>query len=151
MRLNANDIMNTSLKLTEKQWGQLIATLEAGKGPTVPATRDRRDLDIKRYPHVRKVALRIIHPGGQKTSHLVRSRNISAGGMSFLHLSFLYPGTACHVALQTRHGESVAMSGKVSWCRLVSGRSHEIGFRFDHIIQIDEFVEPDVINGTTAA
>ncbi|MBB6428904.1 PilZ domain-containing protein [Algisphaera agarilytica] len=143
--------MNSSLKLTEKQWGTLISSLEAGKGPTVPATRDRRDLDIKRYPHVTKVALRVIHPGGQKTSHLVRSRNLSSGGMGFLHLSFLYPDTPCHIALQTRHGESVAMSGKVSWCRLVSGKSHEIGFRFDQMIQIDEFIDPEVIKASSAA
>lgn len=151
MPTKSNNILKSSLQLTEKQWGVLIATLEAGKGPTVPATRDRRDLDIKRHPHVKRVALRIIHPGGQKTSHLVRSRNLSVGGMGFIHLSFLYPDTACHIALQTRHGESVALSGRVSWCRHVSGKSHEIGFRFDQMIQIDEFIDPEVIDGPAAA
>ena len=151
MPTKSNDILRTSLNLTEKQWEVLIATLEAGKGPTVPATRDRRDLDVTRYPHVRRVALRIIHQGGQKTSHLVRSRNLSVGGMSFIHLSFLYPGTACHVALQTRYGESVALTGKVIWCRHVSGRSHEIGLRFDQMIQIDEFVPPEVLDPDAAA
>ncbi len=147
----SNDILKSSLQLSEKQWEILIATLEAGKGPTVPATRDRRDLDIKRYPHVRRVALRIVHSGGQKTSHLVRSRNLSVGGMGFIHLSFLYPDTPCHVALQTRHGESVALSGKVTWCRHLSGKSHEIGLRFDQLIQIDEFIEPDVLVQSEAA
>lgn len=146
-----NDILKSSLQLSEKQWRVLIATLEAGKGPTVPATRDRRDFELKRYPHVRRVALRIMHAGGQKTSHLVRSRNLSVGGMGFIHLSFLYPDTPCHVAIQTRHGESVALSGRVSWCRHVAGKSHEIGLRFNQIIQIDEFIEPEVIAGPAAA
>ncbi|MEM1109788.1 MAG: PilZ domain-containing protein [Planctomycetota bacterium] len=143
--------LRSSLNLTEKQWQTLIATLEAGKGPTVPATRDRRDLDTVRCSHVRRVALRIVHPSGNKTSHLVRSRNLSVGGMSFIHLSFLYPGTACHVALQTRHGESVAFSGKVVWCRHVSGQSHEVGFRFDQLIELDEFVDPEAIKEAAAA
>ncbi|MEM1027420.1 MAG: PilZ domain-containing protein [Planctomycetota bacterium] len=151
MPTKSNDILHTSLNLTEKQWETLIATLEAGKGPTVPATRDRRDLDVKRYPHVRRVALRVIHTGGQKTSHLVRSRNLSVGGMGFIHLSFLYPGTVCHVALQTRHGESVALAGKVSWCRHVSGQSHEIGLRFDQLIQIDEFIDLEALDDPAAA
>jgi len=151
MPLKSNDILKSSLQLSEKQWQVLIAMLEAGKGPTVPATRDRRDFEIKRYPHVRRVALRVMHTGGQNTSHLVRSRNLSVGGMGFIHLNFLYPDTPCHVALQTRHGESVALAGRVTWCRHVSGKSHEIGFRFDQMIEIDEFVPPDVLAGPAAA
>lgn len=145
------DITKRSLQLSEKEWGVLIHTLEAGKGPTVPATRDRRDLDIKRYPHVKRAALRVVHPTGNVTSHLVRSRNLSIGGMGFIHLSFLYPDTACHVALQTRHGDSVALSGKITWCRHLGGKSHEIGFRFDQIIEINEFVHPDTVAECDAA
>ena len=151
MPTKSNDILHTSLNLTEKQWETLIATLEAGKGPMVPATRDRRDLDVKRYPHVRRVALRVIHTGGQKTSHLVRSRNLSVGGMGIIHLTYLYPGTVCHVARQPRQGESVALSGKDRWGRHVSGQSHEIGLRFDQLIQIDEFIDPEALDDPAAA
>lgn len=148
---NRTDISKRSLQLSEKEWGVLIGTLEAGKGPTVPATRDRRDLEATRFPLVKRCALRVLHPSGNVTSHLVRSRNISMGGMGFIHLSFLYPDTDCHVALQTRAGESVAMAGKVSWCRHVSGKSHEIGFRFDQMIPVGEFIEPIVKRETEAA
>lgn len=140
---NDNDITKRSLQLSEQQWGNLIAVMEAGKGPTVPATRDRRDLDTVRYPFVRRAALRISHPGGTVTTHLVRTRNLSTGGVGFIHGAFLYPQTTCHVALQTRHGESVALSGQVGWCRHVSGKSHEIGVRLNQVIQVDEFVPPE--------
>ncbi|MEM9882731.1 MAG: PilZ domain-containing protein [Planctomycetota bacterium] len=136
------DIAKTSLRLSEAQWEALIDRLEAGKGPVVPATRDRRDLDHRRFFHVRRAALRVLHRSAPPTSHLVRTRNLSEGGVGLIHNAFLYPGTACHVALQTRHDESVALRGNVSWCRHVSGRGHEVGVRFDRVIEIDEFIAP---------
>ena len=138
-----NDITRTSLNLTEAQWAQLIHRLEAGKGPSVPATRDRRDLDVLRYTHVKRGALRVQHAEGPATSHLVRTRNISSGGVGFIHSTFLYPATLCHIALQTRHGESVALAGRIMWCRHIAGKSHEIGLRFAQLIQVDEFVADD--------
>lgn len=144
------DIARSSLQMSDHKWNMLIATLEAGKGPEVPATRDRRDLDTVRHPHVRKMALRVVHPGGTATSHLVRSRNLSVGGVGFLHGQFLYPQTACYVVLPTRWGENVILPGKVGWCRHVTGQSHEIGVRFDQVIQIDEFLDPDAVSSDVA-
>ena len=141
------DLAKTSLKLSEAQWEQLIDQLEAGRGPTVPATRDRRDLDIKRHRHVRRAALRVQHPSGPATSHLVRTRNLSSGGVGFIHSTFLYGNTPCHIALQTRYRESVALSGKVMWCRHVAGQGHEIGMSFDQMIEIDEFIDPPAGEG----
>ena len=145
------DIARSSLQMSEPQWNALIATLEAGKGPQIPATRDRRDLDTVRYPHVRKMALRVQHPGGTATSHLVRSRNLSCGGVGFLHGQFLYPKTVCFIVLPTRWGENVILPGKVSWCRHVGGRSHEVGVCFDQVIQIDEFLDPQAAKEAGAA
>ena len=139
-----HDISRGSLRFSETQWKQLIGRLESGKGPTVPATRDRRDLDNHRYPHCHQAAIRVVHPGGNATSHLVRTRNLSVGGVGLIHSSFLYPRTSCHLALRTVWGESVALPGKILWCRHVTGRCHEIGVRFDQLIQIDEFVPEDI-------
>jgi len=151
MSKQSKDIIRCSLRLSEKQWGVLIKTLEAGKGPTMAATRCRRDADLVRYLHVKRAGLRVVHPGGRATSHLVRVRNLSSGGVGFIHGSFLYPDTACHVAIQTRHGDSVALAGAVTWCRHIGGKSHEIGLRFAQLIRIDEFVHPDVLDGSKEA
>ncbi len=151
MSANVDDIAKRSLQLTEAQWGTLIRTMEGGRGPLVPATLDRRNLDMQRYKMVRRAALRVQHPAGNVTSHLVRTRNLSAGGLSILHGCFLYPRTMCHVALQTRHGESVAIAAAVQWCRHVSGKSHELGLCFSRMIQVDEFIDPkDMLNDQAA-
>ncbi len=134
------DIARSSLNLSEDQWVQLIEKLESGTGPTIPATRDRRDLDVLRYKHVKRAALRVQHLGGSATSHLVRTRNLSAGGVGLIHNSFIYPNTVGHIALQTRYGESVALAGQIMWCRHLEGQSHEVGMRFTSMIEIGEFV-----------
>jgi hypothetical protein len=152
MEKNEHNIARCSLTLNEAQWGQLLDRIESGKGPTVPATRDRRDLDATRYPLVRPAAMRVVHPGGNVTSHLVRTRNLSAGGVGILHSSFLHPGTACHFAIKTIHGENVAVPARILWCRHVEGRCHELGLRFDRMLQIDEFVPAKAAkSGTSAA
>lgn len=143
MQINAEEMFKGSLNLTESQWSEMIAKVESGRGPGVPATQDRRDLDQVRVSYVKRAALRVTHPDNRVTSHLIRTRNLSVGGVSFIHGCFLYPKTRCYIALATRHGEGVALSGTVSWCRHVQGRGHEVGFRFDRVIQVDEFIDPD--------
>lgn len=133
------DINRCSLQMTEPQWQMLIARLEAGETPPQPAARDR---EAVRYPHVRRMGLRVAHSGGRLTYHVVRSRNLSSGGAGFLHGQFLYPQTACHLLLPTRWDEFVVLAGTVCWCRHVQGISHEAGMRFERAIQIDEFLDP---------
>lgn len=141
MKIDAEEMFKGSLNLTEGQWSEMIAKVESGRGPGVPATQDRRDLDQVRVPYVHRAALRVTHPDNRVTSHLIRTRNLSVGGVSFIHGCFLYPQTRCYIALATKHGEGVALSGCVSWCRHVQGRGHEVGMRFDRVIQLDEFIE----------
>lgn len=129
-----------SLQLTEDQWSSLIADVEASRGPAVAPTLDRRNLDLVRHPYVRSVGLRVAHLEAPPTLHVVKARNLSAGGIGFFHACFLYPDTVCHVALQTIHQEKVALAGKVSWCRHVRGRTHEIGLRFARLIEVREFI-----------
>lgn len=135
--------MRNSLNLSEAEWGVLIERMEAARGPEVPATRDRRDYEQIRHTFVRRAALRIQHPAGNTTTHMVRTRNISCGGLGFVHGAFLYDNTKLHIALQTRMGEGVALAGKVVWSRHIEGQSHEIGVRFAQPIDITEFIEPE--------
>ena len=133
-------MVKPSLQMSEDDWSHLIADVEAARGPAVAPTMDRRDLDMVRHAYTRQFALRVTHGEAPATLHVVRARNLSAGGLGFFHGCFLYTGTPCHVALQTVHGEKVALPAKVSWCRHVRGQTHEIGVRFDRLIEIKEFI-----------
>lgn len=81
-----------------------------------------------------------IEPEGLTASFVVCPRNISAGGISFLHGSFLYPRSACRLTLRTVDGEYVIAAGCVVRCRCVRGRVHEVGVQFAEPIDVEDFV-----------
>ncbi len=58
-----------------------------------------------------------------------------------LHGKFVYGGTNCMVGLHSLEGQIVTARGKVIWCRLITGRVHELGIQFDEPIALAEFVQ----------
>ena len=45
--------------------------------------------------------------------------------------------------LKALDGQLVPVRGKVMWCRLITGRIHEIGIQFEEPIDLADFVPPD--------
>lgn len=74
----------------------------------------------------------------------VASRNISRGGMSFLHSSFVYPGTTIIAKLFRADSSLFNAKGKVIRCSHRGGVVHEIGIKFDTEIVVQEFIQPDI-------
>jgi len=71
------------------------------------------------------------------------TRNLSATGISVLHGGFVYQDSECELMLRTVDGERVKIPGTVVHCRLVKGRVHELGVRFDDQIDPSCFVGDD--------
>ena len=80
------------------------------------------------------IAVLVQHPGGGMGRYLVCARNISAGGISFIHGGYIHPGSECKIVLPRRDGSPVAVVGTVVHCRHVQGAHHEVGVRFTHEI-----------------
>lgn len=91
------------------------------------------------------VPIRIEHPGGGAVELLVCTRNISAGGLAFLHGGYVHRGSRCTVLLPTLDGRRQALVGTVAGGRLVEGRIHEFGVAFEQKVDPSRFVQPDVI------
>ncbi len=72
----------------------------------------------------------IQHPGGGTGRYLVCARNISAGGLSFIHGGYIHPASDCKILLPRRDGSPIAVNGTVMHCRHVEGAYHEIGVQF---------------------
>ena len=66
--------------------------------------------------------------------------------MGFFHNAFVHRGTRCYAALRALDGQGVAVAGEVTWCRFLSGTTHEIGIRSDEEIDVARFIEADVMN-----
>ena len=79
-------------------------------------------------------------PGGDRATLLLACRNISSGGMSVLHNSFVHAGTRCLISLPTLSGAVSVKTGVVVRCSHRTGMLHEVAIRFTDEIDIREFV-----------
>jgi len=75
------------------------------------------------------------------TAYKVRPLNISSTGIAFLHGAFVYPGTSCSVIARMTDGTPCQLTGHVVRCRMIHGRVHEIGVRFNEAIDLSELIE----------
>jgi len=86
----------------------------------------------------------VTHPGGNTRSVEVVTRNLSCGGLSFLHDGFLHTGTRCDLQLTTTDGAWVDVHATVVRCRYVAGRVHEINLSFDEPVDDSRFVSQEL-------
>jgi CheY-like chemotaxis protein len=76
------------------------------------------------------VACRIYHPGGSMTTAAIATRNLSAGGTSFLYHGFLHKNTKIELVLARRLGGEDVIAGTVTHCQHINRAFHLIGMRF---------------------
>ena len=85
--------------------------------------------------------MKLYHPGGTITTHLIHPRNLSRKGMSFLHGNYVHTNSRCEVYLRTFKNQTAVVEGSIMWCRHVHGRVHEVGVQFAHPIVMIVFVK----------
>lgn len=115
------------LRLNQAERNRLFAQLGPGSGPKSGRCKRRHTRHDYR---VLDVAVAILHPGGGHSRLLVTSRNLSAGGIAFLHGGYVHAGSDCKLVLMRRDGTPMCLSGTVRHCRHLQGSCHEIGVQF---------------------
>jgi hypothetical protein len=76
-----------------------------------------------------------------RNAYLVFARDLSAQGMSLLHGVFVAPDTRCRLTIRTLDKEPMQLPGLIRRCRLVGGRVHELGVKFDQPIDPRTFLD----------
>lgn len=87
------------------------------------------------------ILVTIVHPGGTEAKLKLACRNLSRGGCSLLHNSYVHPGTACRVILP--RADAVTYSeivGTVKRCQHRVATLHELGIAFEHEIDLKDFM-----------
>lgn len=85
------------------------------------------------------VALR--PPGGGALSvHRVTPVNMSLTGLAFIHGAFVEDGTECSAIINDVEGLPCQIRGEVTRSRVLSGRAHEIGIKFESTIDVGRFI-----------
>jgi len=97
--------------------------------------------DFARWPFRRaNVTFTVTHPGGSEANLRLACRNLSRGGISLLHTSYVHPGSPCRITLPGGDGTPRDLAGTVRRCIHRRGTLHEIGVIFDAEIDVRDFV-----------
>ena len=134
-----------SVNMTQHELERMLGELDRSQGD---GGAGRKDRDFVRWQfRPMGVELRVDQTGGGGVSSSatvrVACRNISRGGISLLHGSFIHVGSAVTVFLRNREQSTVPIAGSVVRCRHVRGMVHELGIRFNLPIDTKEFVQRD--------
>jgi len=146
MKKSANNLdphnKRNSLGMNRQIYQQLLKQLDSVNPSTsdVPVKRVHTRLEYL-DPYLE---LELQTDGRSQRDITVATRNISRGGMSVLHASFIYPETRINARLHRGDGSSHRVSGKVIRCEHRGGVVHEIGIQFDSEIIVQEFIRPDI-------
>lgn len=137
--IRADERFVDTLRLSEEDRRSLLAQLQREE----PKSPDAELRDDNRFPYEAHggVVMKLSHPGGSVLNYLVRPVNISRGGIGFLHGNFVHVGSGCALLLRDLAGGKVVVTGRVVWCRHVTGRVHAVGVQFRHPIEPEAFVE----------
>ncbi|MBI4717602.1 MAG: response regulator [Planctomycetes bacterium] len=120
-----------TIRLDDARVGKILDGLDLGEGKPHP----HRAAPRYRF-RLKAVVVHMQQPGSSATlPYLVPTRDLSEGGLSFLHGGFVHVGTRCLVQLVTPHGTWHNVVGTVVRCRYVDSSIHEVALHFDQ--QID--------------
>lgn len=129
-----------TVRVEDKRKQELIESLRKGKAAG-PQGRENRRWERFAYD-ADNILVTVTHPAGNTDSYLVVPRDISVGGVSFLHGQFIHPKCRCQVALPTPGGSWFRVTGKVVRCRHREGMIHEVSVAFDERIDPSVFLQP---------
>ncbi len=128
-----------TLKIRDQEYQRILGKLdyEAGSGP-LPGPQLRQQ---PRFLYAVTFVINIQHPGGTSVNYIGRTRNISCTGLAFLHGGFLHNNTRCVISLPAYDGKWMRIAGTIVRCRHVENKVHELGIRFDEMIDLGSVIQ----------
>jgi len=130
------DDFYSSVRLTDAERRKLLDDVRSQRRPVEESHRAHERIEYNRS----EVPLVVTHPNGEVARFLVCTRNISIGGLAFLHGGFLYPGCRCEITLPTVWGGKETLNGVIISCRHLQKHVHEFSVSFETLIDRRRFV-----------
>ena len=129
--------------LTEADWDAALQRIEQQPAPRV---EQNRRVGRERIPRRLNCLIRLGDDKAPPGIHLVRTRNISSGGLSIVHGSPLDLDTPLVVAIEAAAGQGLIQRACVVWTRPINTSdpteppAYEMGLKFDRDIFVDQFL-----------
>jgi hypothetical protein len=133
--VNSGNNCTDTIPLSAQQQSFLLDELDQAAAPAEVQLRR-----TYRYRYAVREGIRV-QLEGSATQFTVRPRNLSAGGISFLHGGAIDTNAVCSLTLRTIDGAHVLAVGRVVRCRCVHGRIHEVSVQFHRPLRIEAFVD----------
>lgn len=127
--------------VSDQQWLAIMDRAERSEPLSVRHdTSDRRD--ESRSDIQCKCVLRWGGDRAPDGTYLVRTHDLSSGGVRFTSADYIEPRTRCTLALQPEGLGGLLVAGRVAWCRPVelvddALEAFEVGVQFDRPIDLD--------------
>ena len=118
-----------TVRATREQIQDLLDALDAA---ACPIQRDVRRSRRTSYRSLSVVVDVMNARGGSTCQFKVATRNITAGGLAFLHKQMLSIDTKLRILIPTLDESRLEVHARVTRCRHVKGMIHEIGVEFLH-------------------
>lgn len=112
-----------------------------GTQSTSSTRRQARRLAYRHWP----IPVVLFQHQGTRSAITVISRNLSRGGMSFIHGSYVHTDLPVVVVLKNQSGIDVQITGRVVRCRHLERHLHEVGVRFNAPVNVHDFLPVDLV------
>lgn len=127
--------------LTQEEWRNALEAAKAQRTDGKPET-ERRDPRQPRYQTIRRCLLRVDRGASPPGLYVVRSLDVSSGGIKLVHGGPLRVDSVCCVIIETTTGQSLAAGGAIAWCKPIKQTTppaYEMGIRFYEPIDASQF------------
>lgn len=122
-----------TLRLTDAQHAKLQEASDRNAA-TANVVRPR-----VRFPKGTLVRVEVQHADGGRALLQAPGRDLSEDGIGIFHNSYVHTGLVCNVTLRTVDGEEVCQTGRVARCVHLQGAVHEVGIRFENLLDMSLF------------
>ena len=129
--------------LSEDQWEDALEHAKAKRKPNA-VHAEQRDPNQLRHETVKRCLLRVAKDDGPPGIYLVRSVDISSGGIRVIHGGNIPPESICAVIIESVDDRSIAAGGVTAWCNPIKDTdppAFELGIRFHEPIDISPFTD----------
>lgn len=132
-----------SVRMSKKEYQSLMADMERASAAPVRrhgVNKNRRGQQRFAYHQDAKLICQLTQDLSSPMQIIVRCRNISIGGLGFLHGAYVHPGTRVVLTLVSANKQGYRINGTIIRCRHLTKTVHEVGVAFDETIDLESML-----------
>jgi hypothetical protein len=124
----------SSVKLSPDALDQMLDDLDANN--VIPTINYRKD---GRVSCRCTVVIVVVNQRGYESTFIIPVRDLSSGGIAFLHRSMLHKGTQCTIRLRTPDLHWLQVRGRVVRSRYIRDMIYEVGLKFSESVDLAKY------------